>query len=239
MCLHGRGLMENRKPVIAAVEDESDILELIRIHLEKADFIVHPFPAALPFYDYLKEERPDLILLDLMLPDISGIEICRRVKSNRNWREIPILMLTARSEEDDIVKGLEIGADDYMVKPFSPRELTARVQALLRRVQPDSTDSVSRITIRDDFIVDLNRHQVIAGDRKIQLTRTEFTILTTLAERPGWVFSREKLLTRLWGDEKFVIDRTIDVHIKNMRDKLGVYAQWIHNVRGVGYKLEP
>lgn len=230
--------MENRKSIIAAIEDESDILELIRVHLEKAGFIVRTFPAALPFFTYLNEERPDLILLDLMLPDISGIEICKKVKSNRSWRDIPILMLTAKSEEDDIVKGLEIGADDYMVKPFSTRELTARVKAILRRIQPDE-DAASRIIIRDDFIVDLNRHQVIAGDRKIQLTRTEFTILTALAERPGWVFSREKLLSRLWGDEKFVIDRTIDVHIKNMRDKLGKYAQLIHNVRSVGYKIEP
>ncbi|MDY0296331.1 MAG: response regulator transcription factor [Acidobacteriota bacterium] len=231
--------MENQQPVIAAIEDEPDILELIRVHLEKAGFRVKTFAAALPFFEYLKEERPDLILLDLMLPDISGIEICRKVKSNRRWEEIPILMLTAKSEEDDIVQGLDMGADDYMVKPFSTRELTARVRAVLRRNAGESGESASRISVNDDFHIDLNRHEVIAGGEKIQLTRTEFTILCTLAERPGWVFSREKLLSRLWGDDKFVIDRTIDVHVKNMRDKLGKYGDMIRNVRGVGYKIDP
>ncbi|HDP95228.1 MAG TPA: response regulator transcription factor [Candidatus Aminicenantes bacterium] len=231
--------MDNQQPVIAAIEDEPDIQELIRVHLEKAGFTVKSFSAALPFFHYLQEERPDLVLLDLMLPDISGIEICKKIKSNRRWEDIPILMLTAKSEEDDIVRGLDLGADDYMVKPFSTKELTARVRSVLRRSLSETGGSASRITVNDRFSIDLNRHEVIAGKDRIQLTRTEFIILSVLAERPGWVFSREKLLSRLWGDEKFVIDRTIDVHIKNMRDKLGKYGDMIQNVRGVGYKIEP
>lgn len=230
--------MDKNRPVIAVIEDEPDILELIRINLEKAGFAVKPFEAALPFFHYLKEERPDLILLDLMLPDIDGTEICKKLRSNRRWEDIPILMLTAKSSEDDIIQGLNLGADDYMVKPFSTRELTARVRAVLRRSGSDSGDGAARIVVNDEFSIDLNRHEVTAGDEKIQLTRTEFIILSVMAERPGWVFSREKLLSRLWGDEKFVIDRTIDVHIKNMRDKLGRYGKMIINVRGVGYKLE-
>jgi len=231
--------MEKRKPVVAAIEDEPDILELIRIHLEKAGFSVLTFSAALPFFNYLNDERPDLVLLDLMLPDISGIDICKKIKSNRRWQDIPVLMLTAKSEEDDIVRGLDLGADDYMVKPFSTKELTARVRAVLRRSITDTGEGASKIIVNDEFAIDLNRHEVIAGNDKILLTRTEFIILTVMAERPGWVFSREKILARLWGDDKFVIDRTIDVHIKNMRDKLGKYGQMIRNVRGVGYKIEP
>ena len=231
--------MDNHQPVIAAIEDEPDIQELIRVHLEKAGFRVKTFSAALPFFQYLQQERPDLVLLDLMLPDISGIEICKKIKSNRRWEDIPILMLTAKCEEDDIVRGLDLGADDYMVKPFSTKELTARVRSVLRRSLSETGNSASRITVNDHFHIDLNRHEVIAGNKRIQLTRTEFIILSVMAERPGWVFSREKLLARLWGDEKFVIDRTIDVHIKNMRDKLGKYGDMIQNVRGVGYKIEP
>jgi two-component system phosphate regulon response regulator PhoB/two-component system alkaline phosphatase synthesis response regulator PhoP len=161
------------------------------------------------------------------------------LKQNPSWKDIPVLILTAKGDETDIVLGLEFGADDYIVKPFSPKELVARIRAVLRRKNPPEQKKSKEIRIGDILIIDLNRHEVYVRNRKTNLTKTEFIILNVLAEKPGWVFSREKLLTRLWGDDKFVIDRTIDVHIKNLRDKLGDVSKWVKNVRGVGYKLEP
>jgi DNA-binding response OmpR family regulator len=227
------------KPLVAALDDEPDILELISVNLKKSGFQVQTFLKVRPFFDFLERQVPDLIVLDLMLPDFDGMEVCKMVRRNPRWQEIPILMLTAKGDETDIVLGLELGADDYMVKPFSPKELAARIRAVLRRKKPPAPVTAREIKIGDLLTIDLNRHQVYVGEQEANLTRTEFTILNVMAEKPGWVFSREKLLTRLWGDEKFVIDRTIDVHIKNLRDKLGDAGQWIKNVRGVGYKLEP
>lgn len=227
------------RTLIAALDDEPDILELISVNLRKSGFQVETFLKVKSLFDFLEKRIPDLIVLDLMLPDFDGMEVCKMIRQNSRWKEIPILMLTARGEETDIVLGLELGADDYMVKPFSPRELTARIRAVLRRKRPLPTPEAREMRIGDILIIDLNRYEVAVQNRKVNLTRTEFTVLTYLAAKPGWVFSREQLLTHLWGDEKFVIDRTIDVHIKNLRDKLGEAGQWIKNVRGVGYKLEP
>lgn len=232
-------LLNSKKPLIAVVDDEPDILELISINLKKSHFQAETFLKARPFFDFLKQRIPDLILLDLMLPDFDGLEVCKMLKQNPSWKDIPVLILTAKGDETDIVLGLEFGADDYIVKPFSPKELVARIRAVLRRKKPPEQKKSKEIRIGDILIIDLNRHEVYVRNRKANLTKTEFIILNVLAEKPGWVFSREKLLTRLWGDDKFVIDRTIDVHIKNLRDKLGDVSKWVKNVRGVGYKLEP
>lgn len=232
-------LLNSKKPLIAVVDDEPDILELISINLKKSHFQAETFLKARPFFDFLKQRIPDLILLDLMLPDFDGLEVCKMLKQNPSWKDIPVLILTAKGDETDIVLGLEFGADDYIVKPFSPKELVARIRAVLRRKNPPEQKKSKEIRIGDILIIDLNRHEVYVRNRKTNLTKTEFIILNVLAEKPGWVFSREKLLTRLWGDDKFVIDRTIDVHIKNLRDKLGDVSKWVKNVRGVGYKLEP
>jgi two-component system phosphate regulon response regulator PhoB/two-component system alkaline phosphatase synthesis response regulator PhoP len=148
-------------------------------------------------------------------------------------------MLTALGDETDVILGLELGADDYMVKPFSVRELIARIKAILRRLEDIQSMDSRQLIIGDRLKIDLDRHEVFVGEKKINLTKTEFTILTALARKIGWVYSREKLMSLLWGDEKFIIDRTIDVHIKNLRDKLGETGNWIHSIRGVGYKLEP
>lgn len=229
------------KPLVMAVDDEQDIAELIEVSLSRSGFLVETFGSAIPFLKALESRCPDLVLLDLMLPDMDGLEVCRTLKGNPGLQAIPIIMLTARGDETDIVLGLELGADDYLVKPFSTKELAARIRAVLRRKSTaESPDKpVGVLVINDKLTIDPNQHAARVRGEDINLTKTEFTILKTLCEHPGWVFSREKLLTLLWGDEKDVIDRTIDVHIKNLREKLGPAGYIIQNVRGVGYKIEP
>ena len=221
--------------LIAVVDDEPDILELVSLHLKTAGFSVRAFPNAGQFLKSLASRVPDLVVLDLMLPDADGIDICKDLKADARTAHVPVMMLTARSEEFDRVLGLEIGADDYVTKPFSPKELVARVKALLRR--NEQRHAAKTIELPGDVVIDLNRFRVTVGDEKVELTTTEFRILSILSERRGWVFSRDELLSRLWGDEKAVLDRTIDVHITNLRKKLGKAGRLIENVRGVGYRL--
>jgi len=223
--------------LIAIVDDEPDIVELIALHLKKNRFRVREFLDAESFYRAIRSETPDLIVLDLMLPDADGFEICKYVRKQTNLSSIPIIMLTARSEEADKVLGLELGADDYVTKPFSPGELVARVKAVLRRREPPR-EAVERIEIEGVLSLDLQRHEVSVRGEKVELTSTEFRILQLLASKKGWVFSRDKILDFLWGNEKTVVDRTVDVHIKHLREKLGAAAKLIKNIRGVGYKLE-
>lgn len=222
--------------LIAVVDDEPDIAELVSVHLKKARFEVKTFLSGNKFYDFLSRHRPDLIILDLLLPDIDGLEICKDLKSNPELSEIPIIMLTAKGEEMDKILGLELGADDYVTKPFSPRELIARVKAVLRRPKEDK--EMDKIKIGDSLLIDRAKHEVWVKGRKINLTTTEFRILEIMASKKGWVFSREKILDYLWGREKAVLDRTVDVHVRHLRKKLGKQAKLIKNVRGVGYKLE-
>ncbi|MBN2601167.1 MAG: response regulator transcription factor [Candidatus Marinimicrobia bacterium] len=222
--------------LIAIVDDEPDILELVSIHLIKANYRTQKFEQVIPFFDFLERQIPDLLILDLMLPDIDGIEVCKRLKSNKRSSDIPIIMLTARGEEFDKVLGLELGADDYITKPFSTRELVARVRAVLRRKQLGNLEKI--LVIGDRVKIDLQKYHATVDNSNVDLTVTEFKLLQILAEKPGWVFSREQLLQYIWGDDKIVIDRTIDVHVKNLRDKLGPAAAFIKNVRGIGYKLE-
>ncbi len=221
--------------LIAVIDDEPDILELVSLHLTRSGFKVKEFLNAEGFFKFLSSKMPDLIILDLMLPDADGIEICKYLKSNQEYSSIPIIMLTARATETDKVLGLELGADDYVTKPFSPRELIARVKSVLRRKIPDSG---KKIKIDDILLIDLNKFQVFVEDKKIDLTPTEFRILEILASKKGWVFTRKQILDHLWGQDKAVSDRTIDVHIKNLREKLGKAKRFIKNVRGVGYKIE-
>jgi DNA-binding response OmpR family regulator len=223
-------------PLIAVVDDEPDILNLVTLHLKKAGYEVAGFLNGDQFYTFLENKIPDLLILDLMLPDIDGFEICKQLKKNVEWENIPIIMLTAKEDETDKVLGLELGADDYVTKPFSPRELVARVKAVLRRraIEPKTT----LVEIGDLITIDSDKHEVKLMGKKIELTSTEFKILYFLASKPGWVFSRDKILDYLWGQEKAVVDRTIDVHVRHLREKLGEYGDIIKNVRGIGYKLE-
>ncbi len=227
------------KNLIAVIDDEPDILDLVSLHLKKSGFDVAEFLDAEKFLRSLPHKTPDLIVLDLMLPDIDGIEVCKLLKKDPKYAPIPIIILTARVEETDRVLGLELGADDYITKPFSPRELVARVKAVLRRAKDIKKDKdVGYIEIGQKLLIDLNKYEVYVDGKKIDLTPTEFKILRLLAMNKGWVFSREKILNEVWGSEKDVLDRTVDVHIKNLREKLGKMGKYIKNIRGVGYKLE-
>ena len=221
--------------LIAVVDDEPDILELVALHLRKAGFSVRTFPNAGQFQKSLTSSVPDLVVLDLMLPDADGLDICKELKRDGRTAHVPVVMLTARGDEFDRVLGLEIGADDYITKPFSPKELVARVKAVLRR--HDKKVAPETVELADGVVMDLNRYEVTVNGRKVDVTTTEFKLLGILAERRGWVFSRDEILNRLWGDEKAVLDRTVDVHVTNLRKKLGKAGRLIENVRGVGYKL--
>lgn len=221
--------------VIAALDDEPDLLELLKVNLRKAGYRFEGFQEAEGLYRYLSREKPHLILLDLMLPGTDGLEVCRHIRRTEGLAGIPIIMLTARGEESDKVVGLELGADDYVTKPFSVKELVARIHAVLRR--PVGGEAARRMVI-GPLVIDLDKFEVIAGGAKADLTATEFKILQLLASRPGWVFTRDQILNFLWGQEKAVIDRTVDVHIRNLREKLGEAGSLIKNIRSVGYKLE-
>jgi DNA-binding response OmpR family regulator len=230
-------LLSMRAPLVAAVDDDPDILELVSVHLLKAGMKVRKFPDAEGFYRFLHQDVPDLVVLDLMLPDSDGIEICRFLRNEKRLSAVPVIMLTARSDEVDRVLGLEIGADDYITKPFSPKEFVARVKAVLRRSRPRE-EKAEKMEIGGVLTIDLGRYELTVGSEKIDVTAVEFRILQILASRPGWVFSRESILDHLWGHDKVVTERTIDVHVRHLREKLGTAAHLVKNVRGVGYKLE-
>jgi DNA-binding response OmpR family regulator len=223
--------------LIALVDDEPDILELMALHLKKAGFRTEGFPDSKSFLRSLERQLPNLVILDLMLPDADGLEVCRLLKKNERLSAIPVIMVTAKSDETDKILGLELGADDYVTKPFSAKELAARVRAVLRRQRPP-TDA-DKIEIGGLVTIDPQAYQVTVGGKVVDLTSTEFRVLRLLGSKPGRVFARDQILDYLWGHDKVVLDRTIDVHIRNLRDKLGPAARWIKNVRGVGYKLEP
>jgi len=222
---------------IAVVEDEADIVELVSLHLKKSGFRVKGFQDGNIFFKSLNKQIPDLIILDLMLPDADGLEICKYLKRKDEFSSIPIIMLTAKDGEMDKVLGLELGADDYVTKPFSPKELVARVKAVLRR-KSEQTEESRIIQIGKLITMDLEKYEVAVEGKKIELTSTEFRILQLLASRKGRVFTRDNILDYLWGNEKAVVDRTVDVHIKHLRGKLGSAKTLIKNIRGIGYKLE-
>ncbi|KQC03363.1 MAG: hypothetical protein APR54_09500 [Candidatus Cloacimonas sp. SDB] len=224
------------KKLIAIVDDEPDILELVAINLEKANFRTAVYEDAGSFLHSLEQVIPDLLILDLMLPDADGFDICKQLKKDLQFSAIPVIMLTARGDEMDRILGLEFGADDYVVKPFSVRELIARVKAVLRRENKENEKRI--ITIADLLTIDLHKHETSVMGEKIDLTTSEFKILKLLALKQGWVYSRNQILDQLWGNDKIVLDRTIDVHIKNLRDKLKQAGKFIKNIRGVGYKIE-
>lgn len=222
-------------PLIAALEDEADILELLRINLKRAGFRFEGFQDAEGLFRFLRKEKPDLVLLDLMLPDMDGLDVCRGLRQDEKTAGIPVIMLTAKDQETDKIVGLELGADDYVTKPFSVKELIARIHAVLRRWNqaPDG-----RPVALGQLLIDPAKHSVTLAGAPVDLTATEFRILHFLASRRGRVFTREQILDHLWGHEKAVVDRTVDVHIRNLREKLGTAASLIKNIRGVGYKIE-
>ena len=225
------------KQLIAILDDEPDILNLVSINLEKNGFETAKFELADELNKFLERKIPDLIILDLMLPDADGFDVCKDLKKDERFASIPIIMLTAKGDETDRILGLEFGADDYVVKPFSPRELVARVKAVLRRGKAKE-EAKKIIEIGKTLRIDLQKYEVYLNDRKLNLTSTEFKIIKLLATRKGWVYSRNQILDHLWGNDKIVVDRTVDVHIRNLRTKLGPAGKYIKNIRSVGYKIE-
>jgi two-component system phosphate regulon response regulator PhoB len=225
------------KEIILVVDDEEDILELVRFSLSREGFTVLCAASGEAAWDLLKTQRVDLLVLDLMLPGMDGLALARRLKGEPRTQAIPIVMLSAKGEEADIVSGLELGADDYVTKPFSPRVLTARVRAVLRRQsQPESAeDEVLEI---EDLVIDSGRRSVLAGGSAVNLTYTEFQVLSFLARRPGWVFTRTQIVDAVRGDDYPVTDRSVDVQIVGLRKKLGDSGHYIETVRGVGYRFK-
>ncbi len=228
--------MKTTSMLIAIVDDEPDILELVALHLRKAGYRVEEFSDATGFYRFLgRHKLPDLVVLDLMLPDADGMDICRYIRREERLAGVPIIMLTARAEETDRVLGLESGADDYVPKPFSPRELVARVRAVLRRREAGTAATgVLRV---GELELDPEKFQASVRGRAVDLTATEFRILELMCRQTDRVFSRDQLIEGVWGYDKPVIDRTIDTHIRNLREKLGGLGRRIRTVRGVGYKF--
>jgi two-component system phosphate regulon response regulator PhoB len=225
-------------PFILVVEDEPSLVELLRYNLESAGFEVAATGDGEEVMIMVAERVPDLILLDWMLPHVSGIEICRQLRRKPETKAVPIIVLTARAEETDRVRGLESGADDYVTKPFSPRELIARIRAVLRRTRP-ATDAEALSC--GDLVVDLVAHRARRGERWIHLAPTEFRLLQHLIEHPGRVFSRERLLDAVWGGDSDVEARTVDVHIRRLRMAINTDGapDLIRTIRGVGYALDP
>jgi two-component system, OmpR family, alkaline phosphatase synthesis response regulator PhoP len=225
------------KEIILVVDDEEDILELVRFTLSREGFTVLCAASGEEAWDLLKTQRVHLLVLDLMLPGMDGLELARRLKGEPRTQAVPIVMLSAKGEEADIVSGLELGADDYVTKPFSPRVLTARVRTVLRRqTQPESTeDEVLEI---EDLVIDSGRRSVTAGGIAVNLTYTEFQVLSFLARRPGWVFTRTQIVDAVRGDDYPVTDRSVDVQIVGLRKKLGDSGYYIETVRGVGYRFK-
>jgi len=225
------------KERILVVDDEEDILELVRFNLAREGYSVICTTSGEETLRIARKEHPDLIVLDLMLPGIDGLEVAKVLKSDPKTKDIPIVMLTAKGEEPDIVTGLELGADDYVTKPFSPRILVARVRAVLRRkVKEEPTDeSVLRIS---DLVIHSGRHEVLVNGNPVQLTFTEFGILNFLSKRAGWVFTRSQIVDAVRGDDYFVTDRSVDVQIVGLRKKLGSAGKYIETVRGVGYRFK-
>ena len=222
---------------ILIVEDDPSLVELLRYNLEIEGFDVSVARDGEGGMEAIDTQEPDLVVLDWMLPDMSGIEICRQMRQKPATRQTPVIMLTAKGEETDRIRGLETGADDYMVKPFSPAELTARIKAVLRRSA--SGDGSASLTYEDIFM-DLETHRVTRGERPIKLGPTEFRLLRTFLEKPGRVFSREQLLDKVWGRDIYVELRTVDVHIRRLRKALneGEDSDLIRTVRSAGYSLD-
>ena len=225
------------QPTILVVEDEAPLVTLLRYNLEREGFAVLEAPDGDEALLQAREQKPDLILLDWMLPLVSGIEVCRQLRRHPETRAIPIIMLTARGEEGDKLRGLDSGADDYVTKPFSPSELIARIRAVLRRARPAPADEVLRY---GDVIMDLAAHRVRRNGRELHLGPTEFRLLRFFLENPGRVFTREQLLDRVWGRDIYVEPRTVDVHIRRLRKAINGPKErdLIRTVRSAGYALD-
>ena len=225
------------KEHVLVVEDEEDILELLRYNLTKEGYRVTGVLSGEEGMRAARSQPPDLIILDLMLPGKDGLTVCRELKMDAKTRDLPIIILTAKGEEADIVAGLELGADDYVIKPFSPRVLLARLRAVLRRGQVEPAAESDSLELQG-LSIHPGRHEVLVQGRSVDLTATEFRLLAFLARRPGWVFTRAQIVQGIQGEDYAVSDRAVDVQIVGLRKKLGSAGQSIETVRGVGYRFK-
>jgi two-component system phosphate regulon response regulator PhoB len=234
-----RGLSTTRRrEKILVIEDEADILEVIEYNLKREGYKVSGSLDGEQGLQLAKKDNPDLVLLDLMLPGTDGLEVCRELKRDPLTRRIPVIILTAKAEESDVVLGLGVGADDYVTKPFRPKELIARVQAVLRRAPLRADSSGPERVVRGDLVIDTGRHEVLVRGEPVNFTPTELRLLHFLAVHPGRVFSRAHLLSRVIGEDAVVTDRNVDVHVRAVRHKLGALRDTIETVRGIGYRFK-
>lgn len=224
-----------QKLKILLIEDEEDIADLIKLQAEISGYKITHAADGLNGFEAVGKENPDLIILDLMLPGQNGLDVCRKIKANPDYKHIPIIMISAKSEETDVVLGLELGADDYVTKPFSPRILLSRVKAVMRR--NEDGDKSAPIVCFGEFSLETEKYLVKKKDKPLSLTLSEFGILRRLASNPGKVLTRNQLLDDLQSDDAFVVDRNIDVHVAALRKKLGPNFEYIETVRGVGYRF--
>jgi two-component system, OmpR family, alkaline phosphatase synthesis response regulator PhoP len=224
------------KESVLVVDDEEDILELVEYNLTKEGYRVTCVSTGEAGLEVARSAVPDLVLLDLMLPGVDGLDVCRALKQDPRTKHLSIMMLSARGEEADIVTGLELGADDYIVKPFSPRVLSARIKSVLRRHKSPRPEEAAVLTI-DGLVINPGRHEVLLDGQPTELTSTEFKVLHFLARQPGWVFTRYQIVDAVHGEDYPVTDRSVDVQIVGLRKKLGEYGAYIETVRGVGYRF--
>ena len=223
------------KKRILMIEDEEDIAALIKLQAELSGYKLHVEVDGVNGCRAIEREKPDLVILDVMLPGENGLDVCRKIKSNPETKNIPVIILSAKGEEIDIVLGLELGADDYVPKPFSPKVLFSRIKAVLRRGK--ETEKVARMVKFGDFILDIDRYLLRLKDKSFPLTLSEFGILRRLVSNRGKVLTRNQLLDDINNDDSFIVDRNIDVHIASLRKKLGPTFDWIETVRGIGYRF--
>ena len=225
------------KQNILVVDDEEDLLELVQYNLSREGYLVSGVTTGEEAITRAQQELPDLMILDLMLPSVDGLEVCRQLKADERTQDMPILMLTAKTEEADVVTGLELGADDYMTKPFSPRVLLARVKAVLRRNVKATEEDAAAIRIHD-LVIDSAKHEARLAGEPLELTYTEFALLELLARRPGRVFTRSHIVDAIKGSDYPVTERSVDVQVAGLRKKLGPSSDYIQTVRGVGYRFK-
>lgn len=225
-----------QKPRLILIEDEGDIAALIKLQADISGYRLHVEVDGLNGLRAVERDKPDLVILDIMLPGLNGLDVCRRMKSNPELKDIPVIIISAKSEELDVILGLELGADDYVTKPFSPKILFSRIKAVLRRgTEPEKPQKVVQF---GKFTLEPDRYMVRKGDKTIALTLSEFGILKRLVVNQGKVLTRNQLLDDVQNEDAFIVDRNIDVHVASLRKKLGPNFHWIETVRGVGYRLK-
>ena len=229
--------MSEQKPKkILVVDDESDVTDLLAYHLKAKGFVVQAINDPNRSIGAARSFMPDLVILDVMMPELNGLQICRMLRADPTLNRVPIIFLTAKAEENDRVQGLEIGADDYIPKPFSTKELILRVQTILRRLSDPRSEAATKLSV-GTIVLDIERHEVSVAGKPVALTATEFKLLRLLLERRGRVQTREHLLLNVWNYETEIETRTVDTHVRRLREKLGPEADWLETIRGVGYRI--